>query len=103
MTLQQEVLASLPPGVAAWYGARLSDGADVALDLPTAREAPRRRPRGKSYFRLLSLLTIAVVLLAWWLATEWRLMKPVFLPPPAAIIDSFWRVSSDGFADATLA
>jgi taurine transport system permease protein len=103
MTLQQEILATLPPEVASWYAEHLTRDADLADVAPPHQPiAAPRRVRSKAYFRLLSLTTVVVVGFAWWLATDLRLMKPLFLPPPAAVFDSFLRVSSEGFADATL-
>ncbi|MQT15163.1 taurine ABC transporter permease TauC [Segnochrobactrum spirostomi] len=65
---------------------------------------PRRRARWKpARSTLVSLLTIAVLLAAWWGATALALVPPLFLPPPADVAHQFWAVSVDGFADSTLA
>jgi taurine transport system permease protein len=106
MTRHQEIMASIGPEVAARYTDRMPMGESAQAPPPSkpkpAHRAHPRPTRTSRDFRLLSLGTIAVALMAWWLATEWRLVKPLFLPPPAAIVESFLRVTGEGFADATL-
>jgi len=51
---------------------------------------------------VVSLLTIAVLLLVWQTVTSLRLIEPLFLPPPAAVWAKFLSVSTTGFVDASL-
>lgn len=46
--------------------------------------------------------TVAALLLAWWGAAALRLVPPLFLPPPGAVLAQFRVVAADGFVDATL-
>lgn len=70
------------------------------LSVPWSRPAPKRA--GVSA-RLISALTILVLLAAWALSAWLRLVSPVFLPSPAAVWTKFVVVARDGFVDATLA
>jgi taurine transport system permease protein len=63
---------------------------------------PPRKPLALSA-RAISLITIAVLLLAWTLASHLRLVEPVFLPSPLAVAKKFVSVATTGFVDATLA
>ncbi len=65
---------------------------------PAARPAQRR---GWTSGRI-SLITILTLLLAWTLASELRLVSPLFLPSPLLVAEKFVTVSREGFADATL-
>jgi len=76
---------------------------DLELELPGAfREsgAPRRlsSPRGA-----LGFVTIAILLIVWWVASDLRLVPALFLPSPADVAFKLADVWVDGFADATLA
>lgn len=73
---------------------------DDNLSVPWSRPAPKRA--GLSA-RLISALTILVLLAAWALSAWLHLVSPVFLPSPAAVWAKFVVVARDGFVDATLA
>lgn len=53
--------------------------------------------------RIVSVATIAAVLLLWWAATTSERIDPLFLPSPAAVLAKFVEAARDGYADATLA
>ncbi|MFT4181400.1 MAG: hypothetical protein QM636_05705 [Rhizobium sp.] len=50
----------------------------------------------------ISLVTILALLLAWVLATHFRLASPLFLPSPADVLTQALAVVSDGYANGTL-
>jgi taurine transport system permease protein len=51
---------------------------------------------------VVAALTIAGLLLAWWLATRLALVSPVFLPSPGAVVTKAARLVSEGYVDSTL-
>ena len=56
--------------------------------------------QGKSL--AISLLTTFVLIFVWYLATQLAWVKPLFLPSPVAVVERFWEVATEGFANATL-
>jgi taurine transport system permease protein len=50
----------------------------------------------------ISMLTLVVLLVAWWAATTAGLIAPLFLPSPQSVLGKFWLVSTKGFMDSTL-
>jgi taurine transport system permease protein len=52
---------------------------------------------------LVSMLTIAFLILGWWILSHSGLMPALFLPSPEAVVVQAGQVWSVGFADATLA
>jgi taurine transport system permease protein len=87
----------------------------VALSPLSGTDKPRHRDAGARPTAVSSLAeqggrpTFAinigasvVFLLLWYLASEYRLVTPLFLPSPLAVAHSFLAVTRDGFADATL-
>lgn len=52
--------------------------------------------------RAISMCTILAFFLVWALAAHFRLVPPVFLPSPAAVLWKFYTVAITGFVDATL-
>lgn len=93
--LSPEALASAPlPAVRDEDAAKAGGG--------RAPAPGRRLPRSALGVRAVSLLTVLLLLLAWWLAARLRLTSPVFLPPPQAVLAKFFSVWRDGFVDATL-
>lgn len=75
---------------------------DLELLLPGAIRASddSRRPR-QGRVRI-GLVTVAVLFALWWLAAAARLVPPLFLPSPVAVLRKLIDVSVNGFADATL-
>lgn len=69
------------------------------LSVPWSRPSPKRK--GVSA-RMVSAVTILVVLAAWALSARLQLVSPVFLPSPVAVWNKFIVVARDGFVDATL-
>jgi taurine transport system permease protein len=62
------------------------------------QSARRRLPRTT----VLVALSLAFWLAAWWIAAHLELVAPLFLPSPERVAWRFWRVATEGFADATL-
>lgn len=50
----------------------------------------------------ISVVTAVTLILVWYLTTAMGLIKPLFLPSPVAVIERFWDVLTEGFANATL-
>lgn len=51
----------------------------------------------------ISLLTLGALLVLWWLVARLGLISPLFLPPPAQVLQQFATLAgSQGFMDATL-
>jgi taurine transport system permease protein len=96
----------------------VGSGRDIAIAaLPPGTEAPvaeppasadsrelAAKPVGSPFWtaRRISVLTVAVLLLAWTLAAYLKLVSPVFLPSPWAVAVKFVAVARDGFVDASL-
>ena len=50
-----------------------------------------------------SLLTLCALLALWWLVARLGLISPLFLPPPAQVLQQFATLAGpQGFMDATL-
>ena len=56
----------------------------VVVDAP--RPAMRLRVRQNHWLLLINILAVAVALGAWWAATEWGWIAPIFLPSPGDVI-----------------
>lgn len=69
---------------------------------PVPRSARKPRRIASVDPRIVSAVTLAMLLAAWWLAAHLRLTSPVFLPGPEAVFAKFVSVWRDGFVDATL-
>ena len=77
---------------------RQIDEAD-GLSVPWSRPSPKRKAISA---RMISAVTILVVLAVWALSARLQLVSPVFLPSPIAVWNKFIVVARDGFVDATL-
>ncbi len=64
------------------------------------RRMTKRNSAGRT--RLVSAVTIALVLLVWWAAASLALVSPVFLPSPAAVFGKTISVATVGYVDGTL-
>ncbi|WP_244423914.1 ABC transporter permease subunit [Phyllobacterium sp. YR531] len=66
--------------------------------------SPGRRTKAGHLWstRSISLGTIALFFIAWTLVAYFRLVSPVFLPSPLAVLWKFYTVATSGFVDATL-
>jgi taurine transport system permease protein len=56
---------------------------------------------GKSTVAI-SVVTAAILIFVWWLATTLKLAPPLFLPSPAEVISQFIVIYHDGYAGASL-
>lgn len=83
--------------------------ADIVLQKPVPSPVrrgsiPQRRPgnvKGRGT-KLISLATVAGLLLVWGLVSNLGLVPPLFLPAPQAVLRKLVTVAVNGFADATL-
>ncbi len=78
----------------------------TVLDAPSVARPQRRLSlgslRGEPRAAVVAALTVAGLLLAWWLATRLALVSPVFLPSPGAVATKAVRLVSEGYVDSTL-
>jgi taurine transport system permease protein len=63
--------------------------------------APVRKRAGLPT-RWISVLTLATLLLLWWAVTASELIEPLFLPPPAAVLQKGWVLATQGYMESTL-
>ena len=78
-----------------------------SIELPaTTKQAQRTlpvvKPRKPLSTRWISTLTLATLLLAWWLVTAAGWIEPLFLPSPADILAKGWTLLTQGYMDASL-
>lgn len=52
--------------------------------------------------RTISVLTLLVLLAAWWAVTAAEFIEPLFLPPPSAVLEKAWLLMTSGYMDSTL-
>lgn len=74
----------------------------TAADKPVARPTPTAKVRRPLSTRWISALTLASLLLAWWLVTAAGWIEPLFLPSPADILAKAWTLLTQGYMDASL-
>ncbi|TRL30789.1 ABC transporter permease subunit [Rhizobium straminoryzae] len=74
---------------------------DAGHAAPAARPARRRKTTTPSTISL-SLLTAVALVGLWWAASALRLVSPVFLPSPVAVVIAFSSLLRVGFVDSTL-
>jgi taurine transport system permease protein len=74
--------------------------AELALEAPTHPAIPPNRWNLST--RAISTLTGASLLLAWWAATYFGWIDPLFLPGPAAVAEKGWLLATTGYMDSTL-
>lgn len=69
----------------------------------TATDKPGATPvRWSLGTRAISVLTLVVLLAAWWAVTAAQLIEPLFLPPPSAVLEKAWLLMTSGYMDSTL-
>ncbi|MGY3300144.1 taurine transport system permease protein [Pseudomonas sp. TE6288] len=78
-----------------------------SIELPAAAKQPPRTPpvvktRKPLPTRWISALTLASLLLVWWLVTAAGWIEPLFLPSPADILAKGWTLLTQGYMDASL-
>ncbi|MHC6223392.1 taurine ABC transporter permease TauC [Pseudomonas sp. X10] len=78
-----------------------------SLDLPVASKTGTKQPSAPQPRRTLgtrwiSALTLATLLLAWWLVTAAGWVEPLFLPSPGDILAKAWVLLTQGYMDASL-
>ena len=66
---------------------------------PGATIIPLRRSLST---RWISVLTLIALLALWWAVTATGLIEPLFLPPPAAVLQKGWLLATSGYMDSTL-
>ncbi|ANY90516.1 MULTISPECIES: taurine ABC transporter permease TauC [Pseudomonas] len=74
----------------------------TAADKPVARPTRTAKVRRPLATRWISALTLASLLLAWWLVTAAGWIEPLFLPSPADILAKAWTLLTQGYMDASL-
>ncbi len=67
---------------------------------PPSAAAPR--PRRALPTRWISVLTVASLLLAWWLVTAAGWVEPLFLPSPGEVLNAARQVLGEGYMEASL-
>ncbi len=73
----------------------------VAAKHSTPAHAPTPLRRALST-RLISGLTLATLLLAWWAVTAAEWIEPLFLPSPEAVLAKAWLLLTQGYMESTL-
>ncbi|HEK1688582.1 TPA: taurine ABC transporter permease TauC [Pseudomonas putida] len=78
-----------------------------SLDLPVAGKTDTRtaspiKTRRPLPTRWISALTLASLLLVWWLVTATGWVEPLFLPAPGDILAKAWVLLTQGYMDASL-
>jgi taurine transport system permease protein len=68
----------------------------------TAPKTSRYRVLGEGSSLVLSVVTIAALVMLWWIATELAWVKPLFLPKPEAIWLAFWQAVAGDLDNHTL-
>jgi taurine transport system permease protein len=75
---------------------------EPALTRAPVQTAPRQPSSFYVSTRAISVLTLAVLLGSWWLVTALEWVEPLFLPPPAAVLEKAWLLMTKGYMDSTL-
>ncbi len=65
-------------------------------------EPPPKSERRKRRLPVATLVTIAIVLILWQLASSLSWVSPVFLPPPGKVLAALGRLLTQGYVDSTL-
>lgn len=74
----------------------------VQIDEKGQSTGPSPLERETRFVRIISAATIAVLLLAWWVATWLELVPALFLPSPQAVLNKAITVATTGYVDGTL-
>ena len=74
-----------------------------ATERVVARRSPARPPLlGLRPEPILTALTLASLLLAWYAIARFRLVSELFVPHPASVWEAFWQILTEGYRDRTL-
>ncbi|MCB8829428.1 hypothetical protein LJD47_30920, partial [Escherichia coli] len=72
-------------------------GRDVAAESATEQpDGKGAKPSAKRTARIASAATIAGLVLVWIVAAHFKLVSPVFLPAPSAVLWKFYSVATNG-------
>ena len=67
------------------------------------RRRPERIPRdGPTGRRWLGLVSVAALLLAWWVVAELGVVPELFVPRPASVVHAFVELAGEGYRGSTL-
>ncbi|CAG8870032.1 Putative aliphatic sulfonates transport permease protein SsuC [Pseudomonas fluorescens] len=72
------------------------------VDKPVAAKPPANAPRRSLSTRWISTVTLASLLLVWWLVTAAGWIEPLFLPSPGDILSRASSLLTQGYMDASL-
>lgn len=78
------------------------NGLDLSVAAKSSATPLPAKARRSLPTRWISALTLATLLLLWWLVTAAGWVEPLFLPPPAAIASKAWALLTQGYMDASL-
>ncbi len=81
---------------------RLQARLALLFKVPPAKPGEAYGQPGQGTSVAISVVTVLALLLLWWFVTRKGWIKPLFLPSPAAVIEQFWDVATEGFGGATL-
>ncbi len=70
--------------------------------IPEAMEQQPVPIRRELSIRLISSLTLGSLLALWWAVTAAGLIEPLFLPPPATVLQKAWLLVTSGYMESTL-
>lgn len=81
-------------------GAQISQQSLARPSTTSANKPPRIRTRLS--IRAISALTFSALLALWWAVTAAQLIEPLFLPPPAAVLQKAWLLATEGYMESTI-
>lgn len=76
---------------------------ELEQQVEATKEAERPARRALDPTLIVSAITILAILVLWTLASNARLVSPVFLPSPLTVLKSAGNLVTSGFVDSTLA
>jgi taurine transport system permease protein len=82
-------------------------GASPGQAATAARAHPRAASRGPLLGLrpepILTTLTLVSILLAWSAVAHYRVVSPLFVPHPLAVLEAFWEILTEGYRGVSLA
>src|SRR5262249_48254641 len=88
---------AMPSSTVNLPSSEVSEGVDPVL--------PKRRAAGFSGLRpepVLTVLTLALILLAWYAIARFRLVSELFVPHPMSVWQAFVDIATEGYRGGTL-